>query len=304
MAKSWRARSYLAPRYWPTWALLGFMRLSATLPYGWLLTAGKLFGWASFRLLKYRRYIAQTNIDLCFPGLTPEQRKALCKTCFQNIGTSIFETALAWWGNPDKLKRLYQIEGLEHIKRAQAENKPIILLSGHMSCTDIGATLLAFHLPFQAMYKPAKNALFEAVMQERRSNTYYEMVPRKQSRRLLKNLKNNIATWYGPDQTFGREETVFAPFFGVPTATLTATSRIAKFAHAVVIPFFPYRLPKQQGYRLVLGTPLENFPGDSLLEDATVVNKVIEDGVRVAPGQYLWLHKRFRLRPHGEPELY
>ena len=304
MPSSWQARQFASPRFWPTWILLALMRISAMLPFRILVSMGKLLGFLVYHLMWRRRQIARINIDLCFPDLAPHQRQKICRDCFRSIGISIFETALAWWGGAKKLKSLYRIEGFEHIEKAQKENKAILLLSGHMSCTDIGATLLAFHLPFQAMYKPAKNKLFEAVMLERRGQTYYEMVPRKQSRRLLKNLKNKIATWYGPDQNFGREETVYAPFFGVPATTLTATSRITSFADAVVIPFFPYRLDNDKGYKLCISAPVENYPNDFGIEDATKINKVIEDAVRVAPEQYLWLHKRFRLRPPGEPKLY
>lgn len=304
MTSPWRARDYLSPRYWPTWLLLGAMRACALLPYRLLLWTGHIAGVAAYHLMTHRRYIAQTNIDLCFPEQTTTQRKQLCKRCFISIGVSIFETALAWWGNPHKLQQLYTLKGFEHIEQAIQQNRAILLLSGHMSCTDIGARMLAFHLPFQAMYKPAKNKLFEAVMFNCRGKSYYEMVPRKQSRRMLKNLKNKIATWYGPDQNFGREETVFAPFFGVQTITLTATARIARFADAVVIPFFPYRLPHGKGYELVIGAPLSDFPSASVIHDATAVNEIIENAVRRAPEQYLWLHKRFRVRPAGDTPVY
>jgi KDO2-lipid IV(A) lauroyltransferase len=295
---------YLAPNYWPTWLLLAMMRLCGMLPYRMLLVCGQTAGSIAYYLMKYRRRIAQTNIDMCFPELKPSEREKICRFCFQSIGISIFETALAWWGNPEKLQSLCSIEGFEHIEQAQKENKAIILLSGHMCCTDIGARLLAFKLDFQAMYKPAKNKLFETVMRKCRSRSYYEMIPRKQSRRLLKNLKNKIATWYGPDQTFGREETVFAPFFGVPAITLTATARIARFADAAVIPFFPYRLNNGKGYKLVIGEPLNDFPSGDALTDAGRVNAAIEKAVRLAPEQYLWLHRRFRHRPTGETDIY
>lgn len=304
MSTHWQASRFLSPRYWPTWLLLGTMRISILLPHRMLLFLGATLGNLVYLLMRSRRRIAQINIDVCFPELTQEQRKLMCKNCFRSTGMSVFEMALAWWGQPEKLKQMYRIEGLENLEAARQSGRPILLLSGHMSCTDIGSTFLAFHIPFQAMYKPAKNKLFETVMLSCRSRTFYEMVPRKQSRRLLKSLKNNIATWYAPDQNFGREETVFAPFFGVPATTLTATSRIVRFANAVVLPFFPYRLPDGQGYVLRIGKILDNFPSDSIMDDACQINKVIEDAARYAPEQYLWLHKRFRLRPPGEPKLY
>jgi KDO2-lipid IV(A) lauroyltransferase len=296
--------AFLAPRYWLTWLLLGLMRACALLPYSWLLRCGRGMGKLLYIALPDRRHIARINLGLCFPERTPAEREQLLRACFVSIGTSALETALAWWGDESKLKSLYSIEGLEHAQRAAAAGKPVLLLSGHMSCSEIGARLLAFHLPFQAMYKPAKNALYDRVMFKQRSRFYHEMVPRKNSRQMLRNLKHGIATWYAPDQNFGREDTVFAPFFSVAAASLTATARIVQITGAAVIPFFPYRLPGNKGYKLVLGKELENFPSGDELEDATRINRIIETAARLAPEQYLWVHRRFRVRPVGEKKLY
>lgn len=295
---------HLAPRYWPTWLLLGFMRVCARLPFSWLLRIGALLGNIFYYLSPSRRRVALTNIRLCFPDLDNAAQHKIQRACFRNIGISVMETALAWWGSEKKIKALYRIEGLHHIRSALRDNKAILLLSGHMSSMEIGTRQLAFHIPFQAMYKPAKNKLFESVMLARRSRFYHEMVPRKQSRRLLRNLKQKIATWYAPDQNFGHDDTVFAPFFGVPVISLTATARIAGSTDAVVIPFFPYRLPENLGYYLVIGEPLKDFPSGDAVRDAASINHVIEEAVRQAPDQYLWVHKRFRHRPPGEAPVY
>ncbi len=299
-----KAPSFLAPRYWPTWVLIRFMRFSARLPLRALYIIGVIIGELVYWLLPSRRRITQTNIALCFPELSEKEQKELVRKCFHSVGKSVMETALSWWGKDPQLENLAQIEGLEYIKQARQENRPVLLLSGHMACTEIGAKLLSAHQPFQAMYKPAKNRLFDEVILERRNRIYLDVIPRKQSRRLLKNLKKGITTWYGPDQSFGAESIVFADFFGIKAATLTATSRLAKFSNALVIPFIPYRLPGNKGYRLVIQAPLENFPSESVEEDAARINKIIEDAVRLAPEQYLWLHRRFHHRPPGEEQFY
>ncbi len=296
--------AFFAPRYWPTWLLLGIMRLFALLPYRLLLLLGSGLGMLAYFILPSRRRIVDINLQLCFPERDEQTRQSLSRECFRALGITVMETALAWWGAENKLRKLYQIEGLEYIQQAQKNGQPILLLSGHMASTEIGARLLAFETSFQAMYKPAKNKLFEHVMLYHRNRFYHEMVPRKQSRQLLRNLKNHITTWYAPDQNFGHDDTVFAPFFGTPAITLTATARIAKFANAVVIPFFPYRLPNGQGYKLVISAPLENFPRGDDLVDTTQVNQAIENAVRVMPAQYLWAHKRFRHQPDGKPQRY
>jgi KDO2-lipid IV(A) lauroyltransferase len=294
----------LHPRYWFTWILLGCMRICAWLPYPWLLFLGKGLGGLLRLALPRRRRIANINIDLCFPEKSLRERRELARKTFHSMGISVMETALAWWGAEDRLKKLYTLEGIKHLEQAVAAGKPVLLLSGHMSCTEIGSRMLAFHQRFQAMYKPAKNVLYERMMLRQRSRFYHEMVERKNSRQLLRNLKRGIVTWYAPDQNFGREDTVFAPFFGVPATSLTATARIVEFAGATVIPFFPYRLDGSKGYKLVLGKPLEHFPTGDEIADATRINQLIETAARLAPEQYLWPHRRFRVRPNGEKEIY
>jgi KDO2-lipid IV(A) lauroyltransferase len=96
---------------------------------------------------------------------------------------------------------------------------------------------------------------------------------------------------------------VFAPFFGVPAATITATHHLARLSGAAVIPFFHRRL-EEGGYAIRLEEPLADFPSDNAMADTTRVNAVIERMVREAPTQYLWMHKRFKTRPPGEPSVY
>ena len=155
MADDKNQENFLKPAYWPTWALLGIMRLCSMLPLSVLQLTGKLFGEIVYLLLPNRRKIAQTNIDLCFPELSYKERKVICRNCFHSIGMSIFESAVAWRGETKRLTKLVEIEGLQYIEQAQKENRPVLLLSGHMCCTDIGGRLLAIHTPFQVTFRIA-----------------------------------------------------------------------------------------------------------------------------------------------------
>ena len=299
-----KVSQYLAPRYWPGWLLLGLMYAGAQLPLRLLYAAGTALGELAYRLAPRRRRIAEINIDLCFPELSEQERKKLVRDCFHSTGKTVLEIAYAFWGNQKKLLKITKIEGLEHLQNANRDNRPVLMVGGHMCCVEIVGRVLAYHVPFQVIYKPAKNRLIDEVILKQRLSCHTDVVPHKQSRRMLKNLKKGLITWYAPDQSFGGEDIVYAPFFGVPAATLTATSRLCRFSNAVVVPFFPYRLPGGKGYRMVLQPPLENFPSDSVEDDAARINKLIEDAVRVAPEQYLWLHRRFHRRPKGEAEFY
>jgi len=120
----------------------------------------------------------------------------------------------------------------------------------------------------------------------------------------VKYLRGGGTLWYAPDQDMRSKDTVFVPFFGVPAATITATHHLARMSGAAVIPFFHRRLPGGQGYALRLGAPLDGFPGAGVEADTARVNACIEQMVREAPEQYLWVHKRFKTRPPGQPPVY
>ena len=110
--------------------------------------------------------------------------------------------------------------------------------------------------------------------------------------------------WYAPDQDPGRPHGVFAPFFGRPAATLTATARIAKASGAPVLPFRVERKAGGRAWRVVIEPALAEFPSGDELADAARINEVIERWARETPEQYLWVHRRFKTRPPGEPGLY
>lgn len=176
----------------------------------------------------------------------------------------------------------------------------MLLFSAHFTCLEIGCRLLALYAPFHAMYKPHRNPLFEAVMRSGRKAQTEGAIARDDIRLLIKTLKQGHTCWYALDQDFGYQNAVFAPFFGNQAATLIATSRIAKITGCTVIPFFSRRREDGSGYQLTLLPPLENFPSGDDLADATLTNRLIEDEIRKAPAQYLWMHRRFKSQPGGE----
>jgi KDO2-lipid IV(A) lauroyltransferase len=300
-----RARDYLRPRYWPTWLGLGLLRLSLLLPYPALLKLGAGLGWLLYYLLPQRRHIAATNLRLCFPELSPGEHQQLLKRNFAATSIAIFEGALSWWGSDARLRKRYRIEGLEHLEAARAQGKGVILLGGHYTTLEISGRFLAFHVPgLQPIYKPARNPLFEAVMAHSRKRLFEDLLPSSDMRRIVRQLKHSKVVWYAPDQDFGRKQAVFAPFFGVATASLISTARLARLSSAPVLPYYSERLPGSQGFAIRLLPALADFPSGDDVQDASQVNALIEAQVRRVPEQYLWTHKRFKTRPKGEKNVY
>ena len=292
------------PRYWIPLFSVSLIWLATRLPYSLQMNIGSAIGRMLYYIMPWRRIVAETNADLVFPEFTPDQKEQFVKSNFRSMGRSLFETALCWWGNDEMLKPLCHIEGLENLTQALDKGKGVILLSAHFTCLEIGGRLLSLHHPFYVTYKSSKNPLYEAVLKASREKHFTRAIERHDVRSFIKSLKENQPVWYAPDQDFGRKQSVFVPFMGVMTASLTAPARFAKMSGAQIVPFFPRRLDNNKGYQLTILPALENYPSGDEEQDARRINEIIEQQVHKVPEQYLWVHCRFKTRPEGEPPVY
>ncbi len=275
------------------------MWVIAKLPYPVQLILGGLLGKLMYWLMPKRKRIARINIELCFPELDVSERSRLLKENFKSLGIGIIELAMTWWGPGKRLRRLVQVEGIEHLQNALKKGKGALLLSAHFTTLEIGSRLITFYQPIAAMYRRYKNPLFGEILKRVRNNIFESAVLHSNVRGLVSCLKKNLPVWYAPDQNYQRRYCIFVPFFNIPTATITATSRIAKLSGAEVIPFFQERLPGTKGY-----PALKDFPSGDDVADTTRINKLIEDEVRRLPGQYFWVHQRFKKMPDSMESRY
>ncbi len=299
---SWQ--NYLAPKYWPSWLGLGSMRILAMLPYRTQLFIGRRLGDVFARLAPYRREIVQANIQLCFPELTPAEQHKLIREHFHSIGISIAETALAWWGKDEKLKKMLTIKGYEHVEKALQEKTGAILLGAHYTTTEIAGRIFNIEHKLAVSYQKMRNPIFDYMTLKGREKHMDRVFARDEIRATFRYVKQNHLMWIAVDQDAGIENSLFIPFFGTLAASQTVASRMAKVTKAPVIPYISKRLDNAQGYVVEFLPPLENFPGDSLEEDTLRTNQVLENLIRQAPEQYLWVHRRFKTRPEGAPKLY
>lgn len=295
---------FLAPRFWPTWLMFGSLWLLTRLPFSWQMTVGSLIGALALRLAGRRRHIAAVNLRLCFPEQSEGERQRLLKAHFDALGKGVVETALCWWGRSAQLQDKFCLVGLQHLQEARAKGRGVILLSAHFTTLELGVRLLALRSPFHVLYRQHKNPLFEAVMQRARQRRFERAIPRDDTRALLASLKAGMPVWYAPDQNHAGPQSLFVPFFGIQASTLTATARLARLSGAPVVPFFQARLPGSESYLLVLCPALQGFPGDDIEQDTARITRLIESVVREIPAQYLWVHRRFKTRPAGEPSPY
>ena len=285
---------FLAPRYWPLWMGLGFLRATLLMPFPARLVIGRWLGRLAMRLTPSRRRIAARNLELCFPETSESDRQALLRSNFESLGMALVETAMCWWSSDDEIRRLVKVEGLEHLQSAMAEGRGVIMLTGHFTTLDLGGRFVTQLAPVAVVYRPHGNPLFDEIVRRGRERSARETIPKQDVRTIIKALRRNRAVWFAPDQSHRRRHSAVVPFFGVPAPTNTATSTFARLSGAPVVPFFPVRLPDAGGYLLVIRPALEDFPGPDPAEDAARVNRLLEEQIRQHPTQYLWVHRRFK----------
>ena len=275
--KSLQFRSYLTPKYWPLWFAIGLLRLTTFLPASVIHAAGSFLGLLLYRVIPSRRRVARINLKQAYPDLTNKEIDDLNKKSFKSLGISIFEMGIAWFKKSQELQQQCQIEGKEHLDQAMAKNKGVILLTGHFTTLEIGGHLIGTYVDkYNAVFKKAHDPLFNALMVFYRSKMGNELIETRNVRAIIRGLKTGHATWFGPDQDFANQEIVFTPFLGGIASTLTATAKLAKITGASVVPFYPVRLDKGKGYKLIILPALENFPSDDIEVDSARVNKTIE----------------------------
>lgn len=263
---------------------------------------GRGVGSIAWRLAGSRRHAAEVNLKLCFPEKDEAWRKRLVRDSFDALGVGIFECARSWWGSIDSIRPQVHIEGLEHLKQMQAEGRGVLLVSGHFMTLEMCGRLLCDHVDLSGMYRKHKNPVYEWAVKFGRLRYAKAMYANEDIRATVRHLKKGGFLWYAPDQDMRGKDTVFVPFFGHTASTITATHQLARMTGCAVIPYFHRR--EGGKYFLKIGAPLENFPSEDVEADTARVNQAIEQMVREAPDQYLWIHRRFKRQPGGRSDFY
>ena len=278
------------------------MRALHWLPLPLLRALGAALGTLLWLFARERRRVAHTNLALCFPKMDKAQRSALVRATFRAFSQSVIDRAILWHAAPARLRALVQLAGEAHLERLAG--RPVILLAPHFAGLDAAWARLTLDRRLASIYARQKNAAFNTALKAGRSRFNDPLLLSRQSgmRTILRELSNGLPLYTLPDLDLGARDAVFAPFFGVPAATITAVSRLARLANAAVLPVVTHMTP--HGYEVTIHAPWEHFPGASDEADARRMNAFIEDEVRANIAQYHWLHKRFKTRPPGEARLY
>jgi len=295
-------KKFLYPKFYPTWILILLMKISIHLPYKFQIELGKVLGKFLFYVASSRRKIAEKNLSLCFPDKNKLQINFLLKKNFEEIGISFFETANAYFAPNQKIKEKLIVKNEKYLQEAIDNDKSIILLASHFLSLMLGSRALLLKYGIANIYRPQNNQLFDEIMRSSFVKNGAVMIKTKDTRSMLKAIKSKTPIWYAPDQDLGPNNSIYAPFFNIQTATVSATARLAQSDNTVVLPYHFNRQGNK--YIMEFQRPLKPYPTMNPLKDASKTNSILEKQILKFPDQYLWVHKRFKTRPDGESDYY
>ena len=280
--------------------LLHFLPLSA------LAIIGAGVGRVLYGVGRHRRKVVRINLEWCFPELNAGERARLARRHFAMLGRSIVERSILWWGSDERLKNMIRIDGDEKIRALLDAGQPVILLAPHFVGLDAGGVAVAMRFDSVSMYAAQSNPVFDKLILRGRHRFGDQLLLTRQDglRATVKAMKAGRPFYYLPDLNARRRDAVFVPFFGIPAATISGLSRLARVAGARVVPCITRMLPDGKGYVTEIGDAWENFPTEDVEADTARMNAWIEDVIRTMPEQYYWVHRRFKTRPEGEPRPY
>jgi len=272
------------------------------LPVIWML--GTVLGVCISLFPSKLKSVVRINIGLCFPELGKGDQRKLINRHFRALGVSLLCYGLAWWASAARLRRLVKVRDRHYYDKAITAGKSIILMAPHFLALDVCGIRLSSERKMITMYRESRNRLLDAQLKKRARYNAVLFERKSNLKALIRYLREGRPFYYLPDQDPGGGEALFVPFFGVPAATVTAFSRIAKMTDAAVIPCYGRILPWGRGFEVRFEEPLRDYPSDDPEKDARRMNEEIEKAVRQDPEQYLWGYRRFKTRPAGSEPVY
>lgn len=292
-----------------TWLGIGLLTVLGKLPYPLVARFGEGLGSLLYLFPSGRREVVRANLRLAFPDKSDAEIAELSRQSFRSVFRSFAERGIFWTGSEAQMRRWVQIDDQANLVALDGE--PHILVTLHLSGVEAGAIRLTIYLRDHvgrsgaSLYTKQKNALFDGFLKQARGRFGANMIARNDSvRDIIRCLKKGEALQLISDMDFGERDSEFVPFFGAQALTLTSVSRLARLTGAKVVPMYTEQLPDYRGYVLRILPAWDSYPGESVTGDTRRMNAFFEDCIRPRIAEYYWVHKRFKHRPPGEPEIY
>jgi KDO2-lipid IV(A) lauroyltransferase len=281
------------------------------LPAPVAMRVGRSMGKLAYVLAADLRRTGATNLRLAFPEATEEERQALLRECFDSLGRQLGFFSQFATRSLEELQNMIEPHGLEHLEAAKAHmNSGVLLFTAHLGAwelTSFGPAL--FGHPFSFLVRRIDNPKIENLIDRVRSRFCNQTIDKlAAARSMVKILRSQGVLGLLPDLNTLDSEAIFVDFFGVRAATNFIMAKLALRTKSPIIPVFAPWSEEKGKYLIIVGPPVSFEPTGNEEEDVraltTKLSQVIESQIRQYPGQWLWIHKRWKTRPKGEPAIY
>ncbi|QTR51155.1 LpxL/LpxP family acyltransferase [Candidatus Thiothrix anitrata] len=295
----------LHPRHWLTWLGVAAFAPLAWLPWRTRRWLGMRIGTWIYRRNHKRRQVVLTNLRLCFPDWNETQRQAMALTHLREYAHALLDYSVLFFRSRQWLQHRTSIKGREHLEHAINANENIILLLAHSVWLEFAPVGIGQHYRAYGSYKPFPNPVLNwLIARSRLADVEFVIAREEGMMKLVRAFQPGRCLFFLPDEDHGTTASVFAPFFGVPKATLTTPARLSKLGKATALPMFTCFNTQTGKYEINIGMALQEFPSKNEVADASTLNQSLEKLIRNKPSQYMWLLKFFRTRPANENNVY
>jgi KDO2-lipid IV(A) lauroyltransferase len=283
------------------------MRALAHVPLPLIRGFGAALGPVLHALAAPRRRVVDANLALCFPGKSPAERRRIARETFVFVAQSWLDRGWLWHAPEHVVAGRLKVLGAPgEVDEIANGKEPMILFAPHFYGLDAAATALTMHTarPSTTIYTTQRDPLIDEWISEGRKRFGNVITLNRVDgiKPIIAGLRKGGLLYLLPDMDFGRDQTVFVPFYGVQAATVPSLSRFARLGRAKVVPIVS-RLVKA-GYEIEVLPAWKNFPTDDVIADTTLMNERLQGYIDTMPSQYYWVHRRFKTRPDGEPKVY
>jgi KDO2-lipid IV(A) lauroyltransferase len=293
--------------YAVVWVLV---KAVGALPRSLARAAGISVGWLVYILHRRLRHVGMRNLALAFPEKTRRQRAKILRGVFVSLGRQAGELCLFPKLTKDNVRQVVVYDGFENFDRAFARGRGVLFLTAHLGAWELSAFAhsLQGH-PLQVIMRPLDNPYIDRLTRQYRTLHGNVMLEKDESMRgILKAMRAGRTAGVLMDTNMMLSQGIFVDFFEIPACTTSSVARVALRTGAAVVPGFTIWDPALRKYRLRFEPELKLIQtGDDekdVIANTALFTSVIEDYVRRYPDQWLWVHRRWKTRPEGEPPLY
>ena len=293
--------------YAPVWLLANLLRWTPRPLARWLCMSLALL---IYRLHPRLRRVGLRNLELAFPQMSSEEKDRILRSVFVSLGRQLAEFCLFPRYTKENVSQVAVYEGFEHYSEAAARRKGVIFLTGHLGGWEISSFVqsLIGH-PLNIVVRPLDNRYLDAMVDRYRTKHGNQTFAKQDfARGLLSSLRAGETVGILMDTNMTPPQGEFVEFFGVPACTATGIARVALHTDAAVIPGFAIWDESIRKYKICFQPALQlvrsNDPAADIRSNTALFTKVIEEYVARYPEQWLWVHRRWKTRPAGEPSLY